>query len=259
MLHGTSYERQVDTGNAMKVYIIFLHLLLCLVLVKSDFIQRVQRKFLPSPSRPELSEHYHRMVRFHTRIDGNVPSASVIFIGDSMFQGLSVTAVANPSVNYGIGGDTTFGILQRLPNYHSVDNAKAVVLAVGHNDMRLRSNAEIFVNCKTISKKIHPDVPIFFCAVLPIDIMAQNNWSDVSQDRIQALNAVLENWAKEKTNVTFVNISEELTDTQGNLADKYHIGDGVHLNTSGNEILIRRLRGALGFAVKKRMAEKKSV
>lgn len=235
----------------MKVYIIFLHLLLCLVLVKSDFIQRVQRKFDPSPSWPELSEHYHRMVRFHTRIDGNVPSDSVIFIGDSMFQGLSVTTIVNPSVNYGIGGDTTFGILQRLPSYHSVEEATAVVIAAGHNDMRLRTNAEIFANCKTISQKIHVNVPIIFCAVLPIDTMAQDEWSGVSQDRILALNAVLNSWAKEEENVIFVNIGPELLDTEGNLADEYHIGDGVHLNSLGNEVLIKRLREALGFMLDK--------
>jgi lysophospholipase L1-like esterase len=33
-----------------------------------------------------------------------------------------------------------------------------------------------------------------------------------------------------------------LVDVQGNLADEYHDGDGVHLNPKGNGIWIRELQ-----------------
>ena len=78
-------------------YLIGIHVFLAVVLLKSDFINRVERKLgihIATQS-PEITEHFHRMLRYHKRMDGNVPEGSVIFIGDSITQGLCVSAM-NP-------------------------------------------------------------------------------------------------------------------------------------------------------------------
>ena len=59
-------------------------------------------------------------------MDGLIPEGATIFIGDSITQGLATSAVSNQSVNYGIGSDTTLGVLKRLPYYNSMNSAKAV-------------------------------------------------------------------------------------------------------------------------------------
>jgi hypothetical protein len=130
------------------VYVIAIHMLFGIVLIKSDFIQRVETKLGFVKPKIEITEHFHRMLRYHSRMDGNVPKQSVIFIGDSITQGLAVTAVINPSVNYGIGSDTTVGVLNRLPVYKSIEKASTVVIAIGVNDMEYRSNEEILRNLK---------------------------------------------------------------------------------------------------------------
>ena len=88
-------------------YVVCIHLLLVFVLLKSDFIQRIENKLGIMRTQSEITGHFHRMLRYHSRIDGNVPNSSVLFIGDSITQGLCVSAVSSPSVNYGIGSDTS--------------------------------------------------------------------------------------------------------------------------------------------------------
>ena len=153
------------------IYLIGIHLLLAVVLLKSDFIDRVQTKLgiQQSGLSAEITPHFHRMLRYHKRMDGNVPDGSVVFIGDSITQGLCVSAITCPSVNYGIGSDTTLGVLQRLQDYRSIDRASAVLLAIGINDMKRRSNDEIFENYRLIIEQIPKTTPIVFSAVLPLD------------------------------------------------------------------------------------------
>ena len=153
-------------------YLLCIHILLAVVLLKSDFVFRVQNKLgigIQQARTLELTPHYHRMLGYHKRMDGNVPDRAVIFIGDSLTQGLCVSAVAVPSVNYGIGSDTTVGVLQRLSEYRSIDRAAAVVIAIGINDLRRRSDAEILDNYETILARIPESIPVIASAVLPVD------------------------------------------------------------------------------------------
>ena len=156
-------------------YAIGLHLLLAIVLLKSNFIQKVEHKLGITSYQDEITDDFRRMLKYHMRMDGNVPNNSVVFIGDSITQGLAVTAVASPSINCGISCDTSYGVLKRIRRYKSIENASAVVIAIGVNDMKYRSNKKIL-------------------------------------------------W---------------------NLADEFHEGDGIHLNSRGNAIWIDSLKVAL--------------
>ena len=94
-------------------YLIAIHVFLVIVLLNSDFIVRLSNKLgvgNHQTKSSELTAYYHRMLGYHERMDGNVPDGAVIFIGDSITQGLCVSEVALQSVNYGIGTDTTFAV-----------------------------------------------------------------------------------------------------------------------------------------------------
>jgi len=119
--------------------VLFLVLVSIVILAPSKALERFRGLF-KQPN--ELTPHYHQMVTFHSHMDGNVPDDSVIFIGDSLTQGLCVSAVACPSVNYGIGNDTTLGVLQRISQYESIQRAKVVVIAIGINDWRFQTAKE---------------------------------------------------------------------------------------------------------------------
>lgn len=223
------------------IYIISLHLIVGLFLVKSDVIQRVESKLGMSQgqkSEPELTRFFYDMVHYHSRMDGSVPDGSVIFIGDSIIQSLYVAAIVNPSVNYGIGGDTTIGVLQRISTYESINRASAVVVAIGLNDMKFRSDEEIIQNYKAIVERIPGNVSLIFSAILPIDTRVLADSETRNQRRIKEINSSLEKLAKESKNIFFVNAGELLVDSNGNLASGFHGGDGVHLNSKGYSVFI---------------------
>ncbi len=223
-------------------YIISVHVFLGFVLVKSDFLEQVLNKLeLNLTSKHELTEFYHDMVGYHLRMDGNVPNGSIIFIGDSFIQGLCVSAVAPESVNYGIGGDTTVGVLQRLTSYSSLNQAGIVVVAIGFNDLKFRDNNGILRNYSAIAEQMPHNIPIIFSAVLPVNEKKHENLHGRNQ-RIQAINTELKAFTMKSKNLFFVNVGPFLIDVQGNLADEYHDGDGVHLNARGNNIWIIELQ-----------------
>lgn len=226
-------------------YIIAIHLFLGVVLLKSDFIHRIGHRLGIDTSQNEITGFSQQMLPFHSRMDGNVPNQSVIFIGDSITQGLCVAAVVNPSVNYGIGNDTTVGVLQRLPIYRSVEKASTIVIAIGINDMRFRSNEEILENFKAIADKFPNNVPLVFSALLPIDEDARDGWQGINNRRIREFNLKLKAWIDISANRFFVDAGPQLIDKNGNLEDEYYVNDGMHLNSRGNAIWIQKLREAI--------------
>ena len=200
------------------------------------------------PGEGELGQHFRRMTTYHGRMDGNVPEGAVLFIGDSITQGLCVAAICEHGVNYGIGSDTTAGVLDRLPLYPSIARAAAVVLAIGVNDLGRRDNEFILENLREILKRITEDAPVVVSAVLPLD----ENVEAVGKDRnarIAELNKSIASLCGEFPAAIFVDPSPILLDDAGNLAASNHVGDGVHPNTKGYEAWIKALREGLAEAI----------
>jgi len=223
------------------LYLIFLHLLVVLMLVKSDFLNRIGQRFgFIAP--PELPEYYDRVSTYHTRMDPSIPAGATIFIGDSITQGLA-TSVADKSVNFGIGSDTTLGVVIRIKQYDSLRRAKALVLAIGINDFLWRDDEAILTNYKTILASIPETLPVVLSALLPIDEMTLE--ADHKNTRVVRVNEMLRAMAADYSNVTFLDIGSLLSGADGNLKSEFHVGDGIHLNAAGNEIWIGELRRVL--------------
>ncbi len=201
----------------------------------------------PPPVRPEITDHYRTMVRYQRRMDGNVPDRAVVFIGDSLTQGLCTDAVACPSVNYGIGSDTTVGVLGRLGEYGSLKRASAVVLAIGVNDLLYRDNASIVGNYRRILTALPPELPVVCSALLPIHEPIYGP-SVVTNDRIRALNSALKGLCADEARWTFVDAGPGMSDATGNLLESLQDGDGIHLNARGNAIWIGELKASVTTA-----------
>lgn len=224
-------------------YLIIIHISLAFILANSDFISRVTSRLGFENSASELPPHFYRMLTHHKWMDGNVPSGAVILIGDSITQGLAVSAVSAKSVNFGIGSDTTVGVLKRLSDYKSLSRARAIVLAIGVNDLKRRGNDAIVNNYKKILNELPVNIPIITSAVLPIDEEIKNKRG--LNNRISALNDAIKSLSESHKNVYFMDPTKQLIDSDNNLLDSYHVGDGVHLNTRGYDVWIRELRKAL--------------
>jgi lysophospholipase L1-like esterase len=221
------------------LYGILLHVLLFIVLIKSNFILLVFDKV--KVQRNELTSYYHTMVALHHRVDQNLANHSSLFIGDSLTQGLAVSSIIGGAVNYGIGNDTTIGVINRLPYYESITTSNFIILAIGHNDLKYRNIAEIMDNFSLILSYLSPAKNIIVSAILPVDEVVQQN---INNKEIRQLNKALEVLSQDYGNVSFINIGKALSKS-GGLPSKYHIGDGVHLNKEGNQIWINILKERL--------------
>ena len=233
-------------NKALKFFLLgetFLaHILLLFIAFNSDFIQRIEYRFkvkLLPISETIMTEHYYLMLKFHERIDATVQPGSIVFFGDSLVQGLHIPAIAPISVNYGVGSDTTSGLKKRLSLYESVSEAKAIVIAIGINDVRYGlSQEQILENYRQIIQDLPADIPILISGILPIDERLNPDWRGFNQ-KISEINTALEAYANAE-NLLFINVTEQLIDTDKNLADQYH-DDGLHLNAVGNQVWINKL------------------
>ena len=235
----------------MRLYIILVHVILALVVVKSDFLARVGKRLgLTQASGPEITDYFRSILVTHERMDATVPEGAVVFIGDSHTQGLCVDTVTTPSVNFGIGGDTTVGVLNRLGKYHCLERASVVVLAVGINDMRWRDNTEIVENYNRILKALPPKLPVVVNALFPVDApTVENGNPQITNARIHDLNQALRGLCAAHPRCVFADAGAKLADQTGNLqkALQYR-GDGIHLNSDGYRLWIDTLRNAIAEA-----------
>ena len=231
--------------TTLLIYLILIHTFIGVTLVKTDIISFFQAKLGLETARStkEMHHHYSTMLSFHLRVDKNILDNSVIFIGDSIIQGLAVSAVSPHSVNFGIGHDTTVGVLERIPYYESLTRSKTIVIAIGVNDLKKRENNEIIQNYLKIIDTLPSTVPVLFSAVLPLDEIASKRIG--INNRIREINDSLDSICATRNRLHFLNISPFVTGSNGDLLPKYHIGDGLHLSTQGNNIWISNLKKSI--------------
>lgn len=230
-------------------YLAGVHLLLLAALATSDFLPRVAQKLgLRNAADFRNRSFYSRTLDCQARADANVPDQAVVFIGDSTIQGLCVSAVAADAVNYGIAGDTTRGVLARLPAYSSLGRARAIVVAAGVNDLGGLPAGKIVRNWTAIADGLPAHVPVFFAAILPVAENGRPRWAGRNRDLIRPLNEQMAAQLARRPNRHFVDPSARLRDATGNLAPDFHAGDGLHLNAAGNAVLIDALGAALEAA-----------
>lgn len=230
------------TNKYLIIYFSAIHILLLIVLIKSDFKDRVKNKFWPNKTHSEPTMHYYKMLAYHKRMDGNIPQNAIIFIGDSLVQGLAVSAITPHAVNYGIGNDTTVGVINRIKNYKSIDRSKIIVFAIGQNDLKVgRKTDEILQNIEAIIKNIASNKKIIFCSIHPVDENCQNNIYRKNES-IVSINMGIEKICLKYPNAHFVDIYRDLINIAGNLDNNFHIGDGIHLNTEGYNIWIESVK-----------------
>jgi len=224
------------------VYLVSIHALLLVVFLKSDFIYLISKKIWPNREYVEGSFHYHEMLAYHKRMDGNIPKNATIFIGDSLTQSLAVSAITPYAVNYGIGHDTSKGVLDRLNQYTSIQHSKIIVIAIGINDLKFnKKEKEILSNLEKIIKILPNKKPIIFNSMHPVDEQSLNSDS-IKNRKITSINSDLEKICSKYSNVHFIDTYKVLSNNSGNLLNKYHVGDGLHLNTQGYQVWINLIR-----------------
>lgn len=232
---------------SLLLWLLAVHAFALLAMLETDLLYRIDRKLgmgLLSP--PEMTEYHENMLGSHLQMDGSVANGSVIFLGDSLTQGLNVAAVSTtqadstPAINYGIGMDTTLGLLTRVPQYSSLKNASQIVICIGINDLirTTRSDAEILENYQRILEALPNDVPVLIQTLFPVDERVGMHGFNT---RIRALNSALAQLA-EREGHGFLDVHRAVVGEDGNLKAALHTGDGVHLSTAGYAVWIEMLK-----------------
>jgi lysophospholipase L1-like esterase len=221
-------------------YIVGLHLVLTVLIWRTDAIELVERK-LGRWVRPELDRAWYNEVAFHRRIDEQLAPGGLLFIGDSLLRGLDVSRFGRPAANYAIGGDTTAGVLSRLETYRTIATASAVVVLIGVNDHAYRPPESTAGNLGQIVKRIAASTPVVAIGLLPVD---ERKLGQGRNAVLKQINAELAQACADLRRCRYVDTWPGLA-PDGNLAADYHDGDGLHLSRAGYERLAAAIAAAL--------------
>jgi lysophospholipase L1-like esterase len=185
------------------------------------------------------------MVANQQRIDAQA-AGSVVIIGDSLVQGMNVNRLMPDVVNYGIAGDTIGGVAQRLLSYPSLNQARAIIVAIGINELAEHDADEAAAAYRRLMALLPEGVPIIASAVLPVDephLRFPDRFRSNAQ--IKRLNAGIAKICAARAGCSFVDAGATLADAGGNLRREFHDGDGLHLSAAGYGPWVAALRAAL--------------
>ena len=147
----------------------------------------------------------------------------VAFIGDSLTDGYDLAKYYPQYVtaNRGIGGDTTFGLEERLQVSLYDLKPKVVVMLIGANNMD-----SMFENYESILKSLKENLPRSKIVLLSLTAMGGEHWGRKNQ--LAAYNNVSIKLLAQKYNFAFVDLYSALYDVSiGEVYEGYTI-DGGH-------------------------------
>lgn len=168
----------------------------------------------------------------------------IVFVGDSITQDYNVYEYfPNHRVyNRGIGGDTTVGLLTRLPCSVYELQPKTVVLLIGTNDFAMLETTPMEI-CERVQHivdeilQFNPNIKIILQSIYPVNENLNPNTVLPRKNKfIVETNELL----KKIKHITFVDIFNLLVDHEGNLSKDYTI-EGLHINSRGYEIITESL------------------
>jgi len=172
--------------------------------------------------------------------DSAAPAGAFVLLGDSVFELFDTTRLRDRVLNFGIGGDTSSGLLSRIGRYRSLAKARAIALEIGINDLRFRSGQDVVANYRRILAALPKEPRIYLLGILPIDEAAflATYGGRVLNAEIAQINAAASELCRRRGNCVL------LRPFGAPLAAEYHIGDGVHLNQAGYSLLAAALASA---------------
>lgn len=223
------------------IYLLLVHLILAVALLKTDLIPRLVNRI--SGATIENTHLYDVLLPYHRRMDDSVADGSILFLGDSIVHALATSAIADKTVNYGIGADTIGGLRERLPVYESLDRARAIVISIGVNDLWYREHDEIVNRYNNLLASLPRDIPVVANALFPIE--EGLGYGTDTNARIFKVNQSLKQAASRYANVSFIDNTDSFINDEGQLRSEYHIGDGLHLNANGYQVWIDLLKNEL--------------
>ena len=163
-----------------------------------------------------------------------IPAGSVVFMGNSITeQGWWNMLFRTPVVNRGIGGDNTFGMLDRLPDILAAQPTKIFLMA-GVNDITGGQSVDTIAgNIARMADLVREQAPgcrLYIQSVLPVSAKRMAYAYMKGHNPIIArLNVRLAELCAGREGCTFVDIAPLLADADGELRTEL-TKDGIHLH-----------------------------
>ena len=164
----------------------------------------------------------------------------VAFIGDSLTDGYDLAKYYPQYVtaNRGIGGDTTFGLEERLQVSLYDLKPKVVVMLIGANNMD-----SMLENYESILKSLQENLPESKIVLLSLTAMGGEHWGRKNQ--LAAYNNVSIKLLAQKYNFAFVDLYSALYDVSiGEVYEGYTI-DGGHFTHEGYTVVTAQITPVL--------------
>jgi lysophospholipase L1-like esterase len=221
------------------VYLVLLHLAVGLLIGRPELATRLHRQI--TGASPNATPFVASMRRAHQRLAGNVEPGAVLFVGSSSIQGLDVGAVADRAVNLGIGSDTVVGVLERWPA-RVVEHARAVVLAIGFNDLAHEEPVEaVRDRFAELLALVPAELPVVVSGIQSIGAAAVADRPGLDA-RIARLNQAYRALCADRSRCHYVDTAAALARCPG---ESVHESDGIHLGPAGYRCWKATLRAGL--------------
>jgi lysophospholipase L1-like esterase len=184
---------------------------------------------------PTMVEHYHK--RYALFKSEPLSQGEIIFLGNSITEGSDWKKLLDSDqiVNRGIGGDVTYGILNRLEEIIRHKPAKIFIL-IGINDIAQRVPEEVILkNYKEIIKRItaqSPETEIVIQSLLPLNPehpKFPKRYNEI--ERVKKLNIQIKTLT-DAMGVKFLDLYPLFINASGLLNESLTY-DGLHLNSEG--------------------------
>lgn len=204
----------------------------------------------------KVAFYQQSLTTMYQRQAGNLPAGAVLFFGDSHIQGLAVTAVSPTAVNFGIGHQQLRQLASTLAGYPLLHQANKIVIGVGINDL-LQQRTDIAASVVQLFKALQCcRQKVWLLGLLPVN-ETRLNMPGLSQ-QVLAFNEQLRQ-AAAHAGVQYIELYPIFADPQGQLANRFDLADGLHLNQQGYQLLIQQLTRSLpGLEPKKPWHEEQS-
>jgi lysophospholipase L1-like esterase len=214
------------------------------VVIFSFIALRAEAQVVPWDTIPNLPDHYNeRLAEFKKQ---KVTTGKIMFLGNSITEMGDFKKLTGDTTitNRGIGGDITFGILNRIDEIVRFKPSKVFIL-IGINDLSKHIPERVILqNMFSIVNQLKaasPKTQVFVQSILPVNPTVKQfpNGYDVNES-VVVVNTQLSNISK-RLKFTFIDLHKRFCTIDG-LMDPKYTTDGLHLNASGYQLWVKILK-----------------
>ena len=226
-------------------YLVLIHGLLAIALARTELLNLVGQKLhVLKPQIPEEESIIPRLREAYKNMDASIPAGVTIFLGDSITMSLATPAVAQNSINFGIGWQRSDQLLQSMEAYSSIARAKRVVVAIGTNDLLQGREEGIESRYQMLLKRIPADVDIVMSSVPPIGNISFYGVHQVRDSNVRAVVESARRVCKSDNRCRFVDAYAVLT-RDGKPIEGVLLQDEIHLTPKGYALWINALKSEI--------------